>query len=214
MRNIECNGGRSPAGFKARDGRLWFPTQDGVAVIDPAVIKVNSQPPPVVIETVKIDNNDVGFENANLESDGEQSKIRNPKSEIQIEPSQQNFEIGYTALSFINSENLQFKYKLEGLDDDWIDAGTRRLAYFSHVPPGEYTFRVIAANSDGVWNQQGVTLKIAVLPSFYRTWWFLILAVFVIAATAYLLFRRRLRQINLKHVAELACSRRLIDSQE
>jgi len=73
---------------------------------------------------------------------------------------------------------------------------------------------VIAANSDGVWNQQGATLKIAVLPSFYRTWWFLILAVFVIAATAYLLFRRRLRQINLKHVAELAFSRRLIDSQE
>ena len=136
MLNAECNGGRSPAGIKTRDGRLWFPTQDGVAMIDPSEIKINSQPPPVVIESVKIDNNDVGFENANLESDSEKSKIQNPKSKIHIEPSQQNFEIDYTALSFINSENLRFKYKLEGLDDDWIDAGTRRLAYFSHVPPG------------------------------------------------------------------------------
>ncbi|MGI8542908.1 MAG: ligand-binding sensor domain-containing protein [Aridibacter sp.] len=200
MLNIEANGGRSPAGIRASDGRLWFPTQDGVAVIDPRVIKANSQPPPVVIETVKVDNNDLEFDKE--------------KSKINIEPSQQNFEIGYTALSFINSENLQFKYKLEGLDDDWIDAGTRRLAYFSHVPPGEYTFRVIAANSDNVWNEQGASLEIVVLPPFYRTWWFLILAVFAIAATAYLLFRRRLRQVNLKHAGELAFSRRLIDSQE
>ena len=202
MLNAECNGGRSPAGIRARDGRLWFPTQDGVAVIDPREIKANSQPPPVVIETVKIDN-----------------ELSEPPavaggSDIVIQPSQQNFEIQYTALSFINSENLQFKYKLEGLDDDWIDAGTRRLAYFSHVAPGEYTFRVIAANSDGVWNEQGATLKIVVLSPFYRTWWFLTLAVFVIAALAFLLFKRRVAQINLKHAAELAFSRRLIDSQE
>jgi ligand-binding sensor domain-containing protein len=101
MLNPECNGGRSPAGIRARDGRLWFPTQDGVAVIEPSGIKINSQPPRVVIEEVKIDNND-------YESSKEQSKIN-------IEPAQQNFEIIYTALSFINSENLRFKYKLEGL---------------------------------------------------------------------------------------------------
>ncbi|MEJ7848824.1 MAG: triple tyrosine motif-containing protein [Pyrinomonadaceae bacterium] len=200
MLNAEANGGRSPAGIRARDGRLWFPTQDGVAVFDPREIKANSQPPPVVIESVKIDNNDSEFDEE--------------KSKIQIEPSQQNFEIGYTALSFINSENLQFKYKLEGLDDDWIDAGTRRLAYFSHVPPGSYTFRVIAANSDGVWNEEGATLRIVILPPFYRTWWLLMLAVFIISAAAFLLFRRRDAQIKLKHTQELAFSRRLIDSQE
>ncbi len=215
MLNAECNGGRSPAGIRASDGRLWFPTQDGVAVIDPREIKTNSQPPPVVIESVKIDNElseppavaggSSANENPPATADG---------SDITIEPTQQNFEIGYTALSFINSENLQFKYKLEGLDDNWIDAGTRRLAYFSHVPPGEYTFRVIAANSDGVWNEQGATLKIVVLSPFYRTWWFLTLAVFAIAALAFLLFKRRVAQIKLKHTAELAFSRRLIDSQE
>jgi len=200
MLNAECNGGRSPGGVKTRDGRLWFPTQDGVAMIDPREIKINSQPPPVVIESVKVDNTDLKFDKE--------------KSQIQIEPSQQNFEIIYTALSFINSENLRFKYKLEGLDDEWIDAANRRTAYFSHVPPGNYTFRVIAANSDNVRNEQGATLKIVVLPPFYRTWWFLTLAALGVGATAFWLFQRRISQINIKHAAELAFSRRLIDSQE
>ena len=220
MLNAECNGGRSPAGIRAGDGRLWFPTQDGVAVIDPQNININAQPPPVVIESVKIDNEllvpstTLGGLNAADLNVNENLSAAAGGSDIIISPNQQNFEISYTALSFINSENLQFKYKLEGLDDDWIDAGTRRLAYFSHVPPGNYTFRVIAANSDNVWNEQGATLKIVVLPPFYRTWWFLILATFAIVATAYLIYRRRVTQINLKHAHELAFSRRLIDSQE
>ncbi len=202
MLNQEANGGRSPAGVKTRDGRLWFPTQDGVAMVDPGEIRINSQPPPVVIESLKIDNE--LLELPGLARD----------SEMVIKPSQQNFEINYTALSFINSENLRFKYRLEGLEEEWIDAGTRRLAYFSYVPPGEYTFRVIAANSDNVWNEQGAALKIVVLPPFYRTWWFFILVIFAIVAASFLLFRRRITQIKLKHAAELAFSRRLIDSQE
>ena len=199
MLNAECNGGRSPAGIRANDGRLWFPTMDGVAVIEPRNIKVNSQPPPVVIENVKIDDKDSGV----LSESG-----------IELEPAQQNFEIAYTALSFINSDNLRFKYKLDGLDDEWIDAGTRRQAYFSHVPPGDYTFRVIAANSDNVWNETGAALKIVVLPPFYQTWWFWILAVLAICTTAMLVFRQRILQIKARHAAELAFSRRLIDSQE
>ena len=215
MLNAECNGGASPGGLKTRDGKLWFPTQDGVVMIDPKEIKINSQPPPVVIETIKIDN-DLQVSSSRFQVEGENKpETRNLQPEtIEIKPNQQSFEISYTALSFINSENLRFKYKLEGLDDDWIDAGTRRLAYFSHVPPGNYTFRVIAANSDNVWNEQGATFKIVVLPPFYRAWWFLIMATLAIAATAYLVFRRRVAQINLKHIAELAFSRRLIDSQE
>jgi signal transduction histidine kinase/ligand-binding sensor domain-containing protein len=214
MPNAECNGGRSPAGIRAHDGRLWFPTQDGVAVIDPREIKVNSQPPPVVIESVRIDNTDSNINKADGGSDENGAAISNSQPRIQIEPSQQNFEINYTALSFINSENLRFKYKLEGLDDEWIDAGTRRHAYFSHIRPGEYTFRVIAANSDNVWNEKGATLRIVVLPPFYRTWWFMALSVLGLGAIAFLLFKRRVSQINLKHAEELAFSRRLIDSQE
>ena len=214
MLNAESNGGRSPAGVKTRDGRFWFPTQDGAAVIDPREIKINSSPPPVVIETVKIDNNDVGFERANEESDGEKSEVRNLKSEIQVEPSQQSFEIGYTALSFINSENLRFKYKLEGLDSDWVDAGMRRTAYFSHVPPGEYTFRVIAANSDGVWNERGAWLKIVVRPAFYQTWWFLILGVTAIGLIILAFNRRRLNESRRRQFAQEEFSRRLINAHE
>ncbi len=175
MLNAECNGGASPGGVKTRDGQLWFPTQDGVAMIDPLEIKINSQPPPVVIESVKIDNVDLDF------------WIRK-NQKFNIEPAQNNFEVNYTALSFINSENLRFKYRLEGLDEIGLMRERRRLAYFSHVPPGNYTFRVIAANSDSVWNETGATLKLVVLPPFYRTWWFLMLAALGVGAAWHFCF--------------------------
>jgi signal transduction histidine kinase len=202
MLNAEANGGRSPSGIETRDGRLWFPTQDGVAVIDPREIKINLQPPPVVIESFKIDNESSDL--PNLTGD----------SGMTIKPSQNNFEINYTALSFINSENLRFKYKLEGLDDEWTDAGTRRLAYFSHVPPGYYTFHVIAANSDGVWNEQGASLKIVVLPPFYRTWWFLSLSILSLSGLAFFIYRRRVSRLEHEKKNQEKFSRRLIESQE
>src|SRR2546427_7219066 len=135
MLNVECNGGRWPAGIKTRNGRLWFPTQDGVAVIDPDAVPVNPQPPPVMIESFLLDRVPVALD-----------------SEVRIQPNQENFEIQYTALSYIGSEDLRFKYKLEGLDREWVDARTRRTAYYSHVRPGSYTFKMIAGNKDGVWN--------------------------------------------------------------
>jgi signal transduction histidine kinase len=201
-----------------RDGRLWFPTQDGVAVIDPENIKTNSQPPPVVIETVKIDNelsepfSAPGALNAADANVNENSAAAD--SELIINPNQQNFEISYTALSFINSENLCFKYKLEGLDDDWIDAGTRRLAYFSHVPPGNYTFRVIVANSDNVWNQTGASLKIVVLPPFYRTWWFLLTCAALCSLIIYAIYRRRVLEFERARRLQEEFSRRLINANE
>ena len=214
MLNAECNGGRSPAGMKMRDGSLWFPTQDGVAIINPATVMTNSQPPPVVIESVKVDNNNVDFASLEVSTDGGTPQALYPASRIQIDPSQQNFEIQYTALSFINSENLRFKYRLEGLDTDWIDAGTRRTAYFSHVPPGEYTFRVIAANSDGVWNNTGKSLKIVVLPPFYQTSWFLALTILAFGAAAFALYRRRVSNLKTANRLQEEFSRRLIDANE
>ena len=214
MLNPECNGGRSPAGMRDREGNLWFPTQDGVAVIDPRELRVNAQPPPVVIEGVRVDNADLELTTSTIQDEKNADAPDRQHQQIRIEPSRQNFEISYTALSFINSENLRFKYKLEGLDDEWVDAGTRRQAYFSHVRPGEYTFRVIAANSDNIWNETGAALNIVVLPPFYSTWWFMMAAVAAVCIVAGLLVRQRLRQIDLKHAEELAFSRRLIDSQE
>jgi hypothetical protein len=143
-----CNGGGQPAGWKARDSLLWFPTNKGVVVLDPKAVPSNPTPTPVVIEECLLDRSPVAFPDT-----------------LEI-GSQENLEIHYTGLSLIKSEQIRFKYKLAGLDHDWVEAGTRRAAYYSHVPPGKYTFTVIAANSDGVWNMEGKSLRVLVLPPF------------------------------------------------
>ncbi|HEX8892551.1 MAG TPA: two-component regulator propeller domain-containing protein [Terriglobales bacterium] len=197
MRNIECNGGVSSAGIKARDGRLWFPTQDGVAVIDPDNIPTVPGAPPVVIEAGLIDHKPMAIDHA-----------------VRITPGQQNLEIQYTALSFINSEHIHFKYQLQGLDREWVDAGTRRIAYYPHLPPGRYTFQVTAAHSGGMWNATGATLSVIVLPAFYQTWWFASLVALAVAACIWFAWRYQVRQLERDRATQQAFSRQLIDSQE
>lgn len=194
----ECNGGQQPAGIKARDGRLWFPTQGGVAVIDPEKIKANPFAPPVVIETVKIDN----------------EPLENKQTSVEIAPGKNNLEIAYTGLSFVKPEFVKFRYKLAGLDKDWVEAGNRRTAYYSYLPPGNYDFQVIAANSDGVWNTEGATIKIIVQPPFYRAVWFWILSLGIIGGAAFAFYRRRVSKLELEKVAQQAFSRKLLESQE
>jgi len=195
--NTECNGNRQPAGWQARDGRLWFPTQGGVAVVDPAAIISNPYRPPVLIEEALLD-----------------GKAINPQTTMQINPGQENLEIRYTGLSFIKPENVRFKYKLTGVDKDWVEAGQRRSAYYSHLPPGSYIFKVIAANSDGLWNNDGATLSIVARPPFWRTWWFLTLAILLIGGAAILVYERRLVRLRRAHAAQETFSRQLIESQE
>lgn len=197
MLNNECNGGRQPAGIQTQDGKLWFPTQDGVAIIDPEAVASNPLPPPVVIETALID----------------RQPFAQPAT-LQLEPGQSNLEIEYTANSFIRAEQVKFKYQLAGLDRDWIDAGTRRTAYFSHIPAGEYTFRVIAANSDGVWNNEGASLKVIVLAPFYRRWWFLSLVTLALVGIGTAGYQYRVRGLERARAAQEEFSRRLIESQE
>jgi ligand-binding sensor domain-containing protein/signal transduction histidine kinase len=197
MLNAECNGGTQPAGIKARDGRLWFPTQQGVAVINPDTVPFNSQPPPVVIEAIAIDSHPVDL-----------------TPEIRLQPGQTYLEIHYSGLSFINPELVNFKYLLEGSDREWIDAGTRHVAYYTHLPPGKYRFRVRAANRDGVWNEQGAMLTIVVLPYFWQKWWFVVALTLLAAAFVYLIYRRRILILKEAHAAQEAFSRRLIESQE
>lgn len=197
MKNAECNGGLSPAGIQSNDGRLWFPTQDGVAVIDPRRVRMNPKPPPVVIEACLIDRTpaDTG-------------------SPVRLLPGNYSLEIQYTALSFLDSERIRFRYRLEGLDHDWVEAGTRRTAYYSHLPPGNYTFRVTAANSDGIWNEPGAGLSFVVLPPFYRTWWFTLLLSIGAIACLWLVWSYRLAQVERARVAQQTFSRGLISLQE
>lgn len=196
--NVEGNGGKQPAGLKASDGTLWFPTAGGIAVINPRNATRNSGSLPVLIEDVKVDQNNVEAKNG----------------VIRLSPGQTNIDIAYTAMSFVGPYRVRFRYRLEGLDDNWTDAGSRRVAYFSHLPYGEYTFRVIAANADGVWSPSGATIRLVVLAPFYRRAWFyalVALGLFSVLAAFYLYRMRQLQAIN---AARADFTRRLIDSEE
>jgi signal transduction histidine kinase/ligand-binding sensor domain-containing protein/AraC-like DNA-binding protein len=156
LRNREANGGHHPAGTRTRDGRLWFPTQDGVAAVDPGDIRRNPLPPPVVIERIVTPERTLPAGPVGLDV-------------IAIERRERNFEIDYTGLSFLAPENMQFRYRLEGLSTEWTEAGNRRTAFYTNVPPGRYTFRVTASNNDGVWNETGAAIGLHVVPQFHET---------------------------------------------
>jgi len=187
MMTRECSGGGDPAGWKAGDGKLWFPTIKGVAVIDPERLKTNSHAPPVVIEQILI---------------GDQSFA--PSQRLELPAGTTRFDLYYTAPSFVAPEKVRFKYKLEGFDKDWIDSGTRRIAYYTNLRPGTYTFRVIASNNDGVWNQTGASFSLYLKPYFYQTYWFYAVSVLVLAVLAWLLFRLRVRSMEAQFSAVLA----------
>jgi signal transduction histidine kinase len=195
MKTGETNGGGQPAGLKSRDGRLWFPTIKGVVSIDPE--NLNQLPPTVLIEQVLVGKTPF-----------------DPRAAIRIRAGQSDLEIHYTGLSLSAAEKVRFRYKLEGYNEDWVDAGSRRVAYFTNIAPGSYTFRVMAANNDGVWTTVDATAQIIVIPPFWKTWWFTFLVVSAAAAALLLLYRRRIAQLNGARMAQEAFSRQLIESQE
>lgn len=190
MKTAECNGGAGPNGLKTRDGRLLFSTNKGVAVINPGKNYLNKQPPNVLIEKVI----------------GDQREIKNDKM-IVIEPGTKNIEILYTALSFVSPEKVNFKYRLVGLDDEWIPVGTRRIAYFNNLSPGNYIFQVVACNNSGIWNETGAKLHLYIKPFFYQTYWFYGLLIFLILMIGFIAFTLRIRsiknrQLQLKSIIE------------
>ncbi len=165
MRTAECNGGGSPAGWKSADGRLLFPTVHGIAVIDPSRMRRNALAPPVHIESTLVNGRAVA-----------------PAALAELPPGRPEIEIRYTALSFTTPDRVRFRYRLEGYNRDWVDAGTRRTAFYTNVPPGKYRFVVKAANGDGVWNETGASLAVALRPQIHQTAWFPILIAAAVAA--------------------------------
>lgn len=196
--NVEGNGGKQPAGLKASDGRLWFPTAGGLAVVDPKSVHREERPPEVLIEEIKVDRNEL-------------SDLANG---IVMEPGQTALEINYTGISFNNAPTLRFRYKLEGLEETWTDVGTRRTAYFSHLPYGEYTFRVLAGNRDGVWNELGAALRVVVERPFHRTYWFYALVSMLVAGVVGLMFYSRVSHLRRIAEARETYARELLESQE
>lgn len=179
MLSNECNGGRQPASLRDKDGRFWFPTQEGVAIVDPRAERPNPMPPTVVVEDVMVEREPIDIRGGAI-----------------IEPGRQNIEVRYTGISLIKSDQIKFKYRLEGHDEDWIDAGTRRTAYYSYLPPGNYTFKVKAANSDGIWNEAGAELKFELKPFFYQTWLFVFLCVLGASILLLLVWKLSVHQLE------------------
>jgi signal transduction histidine kinase len=159
---LECTQGSQPAACHTADGRLWFPTIKGLVSVKPAGLKRNLYPPPVIIESVQIEGKE---QNTNSLPSGWLKTITIPARK-------EGLEIYYTSLNLAAAERAQFKYRMEGYDKAWFPAGDSRVARYSKLPPGDYRFRVAACNEDGVWNEEGASLAVIVLPAFWQTWWF------------------------------------------
>src|SRR5947207_12132720 len=156
-------------------------------MIDPEKIKLNDQPPPVAIEEIRVDDESI-----------------TPSQTIELSPGKSRLDFFYTALSFVAPEKVSFKYKLEGLDSDWVDGGTRRVAYYTNLRPGRYKFRVIASNNDGLWSPTGAAFDLYLKPHYYQTYWFYALCTLILAMIVWQLYRFRLKRIESQFAAVLA----------
>ena len=190
----ECSGYFQPASWRSRDGELWFPTGQGIARMRPDRLSLNPTPPPVAIES--------GEANGRA--------IRGTTG-----PGRTQLTFRYTGLSFLAPEKVQFRTRLEGLDSEWREAGTARAFTYEAVPPGLYRFQVMAANNDGVWGTASAPFVVRVLPYWWETTWFRVLA-FALATGIAIAFgwgvaRRRLRerftQLEIQHAREAERSR-------
>ncbi len=181
LRAAECNGGTQPAGWKSADGKLWFATIRGLAMVDPTHLAPSLVPPPVVVEHVGAGNRSWSTPRA-----------------LDLPAGSNDLEIQYTALSFSAPERVRFRYRLEGFDREWVDAGNRRTAYYTNVPPGTYHFRVSAANESGVWSTADAILPLTIAPRFYETVAFRIALAIVLLLVIWLIDRARIWRMRAR----------------
>jgi len=165
-----------PIATRSNDGRLWFANDTVAQMIDPDGPLRNPIPPPLHIEDVIADR-----------------KTYSPQNRLHLPALTRDLEIEYTALSFVGPQKVHFQYKLEGYDRDWQDVGTRRQAFYSNLPPRNYTFRMKASNNSGVWNEAGASLDFNIAPAYYQTRWFMALCIVATAAALYLVYLFRVR---------------------
>jgi ligand-binding sensor domain-containing protein/signal transduction histidine kinase len=205
MLSSETSGGSQPAGCKTRDGKLWFPTTRGLVMVDPAKFQEEEPSVPVLIEQMRATDQIVfgGFRSAGILPAVSQAsslhrgrrdaggttgepRIQNPESRIRLPPgSGQALEFQYTALDLTAPDRVHFRYRLEGQDRGWIEAGSRRVAQYTNLRPGHYRFQVIAASHHGVWNRTGASVTFSLAPHFYQTAPFYGLCVLTIALAGY-----------------------------
>ncbi len=187
MKTRAFNVGNEPAAWKTTDGILLFSSMKGVVVVDPGHLAPGNYVPPVYVENVSINKQKVS-----------------PNSEPRLPQGAGDAEIDYTALSYTDPEKLRFRYMLEGVDTDWVDAGSRRFAYYANLPPGNFRFHVIAGNVDGPWNQQGALFAFYLTPHFYQTrlFWAAVTAGGLLLVWAF--YRLHMLELKARYSAVLA----------
>jgi ligand-binding sensor domain-containing protein len=178
MGTRECNGG-NPGAWRTADGRLWFATPAGVVGVDPARLVTNHIPPPVVIQHVRLDGREAAL---------------GPGAYLDPRPLRLEFQ--YAALSLVSPKRVRYRYQLEGLDRGWVEAGSSRVAQYTQLQPGQYRFRVVACNSDGLWNPEGASLALGLAPAFHETPWFAGLVVLGIGLAGLALHRWRVVRLQ------------------
>jgi signal transduction histidine kinase/ligand-binding sensor domain-containing protein len=169
----------SPTSVQTTDGRIWFATTTGLAWINPRRVVRNTVPPPVLIESVVAD-----------------GKKYNNSAFLRLPPRTANLHIAYTGPSLSIPERVRFRYKLEGQDKEWQDAGTRREAFYTNLDPGSYQFRVIACNNDGVWNETGAFVNFSIAPAYYQTRWFGAACLAFFLVLVWMLYRLRVHIVE------------------
>lgn len=197
MVSIETNGGFQPSVIQEPSGDLYFPTVGGVSVVSTRNIELNDNNIPVYIEGLR----------------GSESYLPLKKN-IELPYNDSFLEINYAAINFTKPEKVKFKYRLEGLSDNWIEVGNRREALYAKIPPGKYTFKVIASNSDGIWNTDGASIDITVIPPYWQTSWFYGLGILFVSGIGYTFLRSRIRMFEKENERQKRFTEQLINSQE
>jgi ligand-binding sensor domain-containing protein/signal transduction histidine kinase len=206
MLSEECTGGFCPAGLKTKSDLLWFSTLKGVVVVNPRAQAATTRMPNTVLEEVLVDGvPDPMLHVSNPRVSGQPGNEASPVDMLRITPGKHRVEFRYTGLSFDAPELMRFRYRLEGLDSDWVEAGTRRTAFYSYLPAGDYQFRVAACNREGVWTGSEAKLALTVSRYFWQTWWFLTLAglsLMVLVGSSVRIIEKRKIQRRLKHLEQ------------
>jgi diguanylate cyclase (GGDEF)-like protein len=183
MKTTECTGGSQPSAWRTHDGRLWFRTLKGVAVVDPGRLNLDQDPPPATIQRVVVD-----------------GSVRDVRSGMRLQSGSGHIELHYSTISLLNPKRVAFRFRLVGFDSTWVAAGSRLVAYYTKLPPGRYTFEVAASRNDGPWSTHVAVLPFSIEPRFYQTSWFLALSGIMALLVGFGGHQLRIRQAAARNI--------------
>jgi signal transduction histidine kinase len=186
-REVDASRSHQPGAWRGGDGRLWFATSRGVVSVDPARLRVNPYPPAVRIERAFVDGRPAGRGATN-----------------RFPPGSGALEFHFAGITLLEPQRAQHRYRLEGFDHQWVEAGTRRVAYYTNIGPGRYRFRVQASNADGVWNEAGDAVDFTLAPHLHQTWWFYGLCAAGLLGLGFSFHRLRVAQVHSRYAATFA----------